>query len=407
MPRNLLNLFLLGVIPMLLMSCGATKPAKETAGEAPVAQLPQPPVYVPGDIIDTRSGGKVGFDDLVRDISDARIVYVGETHVAPDDHRIQMKVLEALHGRNPSLVLAMEMFPKPVQPIVNRWTAGQMPDEKAFVAKVRWKDIWGYPFDLYRDILVFARDRHIGILAINAPSSVVRNIARKGFKSLAPKERSQLARDFDFNDAGHREYVRKNYEEHMKGIIKNFESFYTAQLAWEETMAETLADALASRGQSGEQILALIGKGHLSYRFGVPRRVERRVAHEYKTIIPVPADVVETPVDPQLADYIWVTEKMQLPDDPHKGRFGIIIGQNSSGAGLTVSQVLPDTPAQKAGIRNGDVITAIDDIAIQSIGDIHRAMSAGGPTHRIRLRRDGSEVSIEVTLPQRRSRSSR
>ena len=79
---------------------------------------------------------------------------------------------------------------------------------------------------------------------MNAPREVVNKIARQGLAGLTPEERSRVAETFDSTNQEHRKYVLEEYERHVKGSIKDFETFYEAQLAWEETMAETLVQAL-------------------------------------------------------------------------------------------------------------------------------------------------------------------
>jgi len=60
------------------------------------------------------------------DLREQRIIYVGETHVTQADHDIQEQVMAALFGGNKDLTLAMEMFPRRYQGVLDRWSAGSM-----------------------------------------------------------------------------------------------------------------------------------------------------------------------------------------------------------------------------------------------------------------------------------------
>ncbi len=71
------------------------------------------------------------------------------------------------------------------------------------------------------------------------------------------------------------------------------------------------------------------------------------------------------------------------------------------GAGMLVTRVLPDTPAEEAGIRVGDMIVAVDGEAVDSASDIRRALRAkDGGIVEVELIRDGSPQRIDVSLPE-------
>lgn len=69
-----------------------------------------------------------------------------------------------------------------------------------------------------------------------------------------------------------------------------------------------------------------------------------------------------------------------------------------SGRGVLVTNVREDSPAAKAGIRAGDVITEVDDADIEDVGDLSRAInrkSEGDVT--LTIVRDKSKQTIRVT----------
>jgi uncharacterized iron-regulated protein len=351
-----------------------------------------------GDIVHSQTGKRVSFEELMTDLREQRIVYVGETHVSQADHDIQKQVLEALYAGNKDLTLAMEMFPRRYQEVLDRWSAGFM-GEAQFIEAADWRAIWGYPFPLYRGLLTFARDMHMEILAINAPPEVVRKISRNGMASLDPGERAQIAGDFDFTNSEHRDMIKNEYDQHAQDHFKDFESFYEAQLAWEETMAETLAQYLAVR-PAGAQLLVIIGNGHIGYRSGVPLRTYRRLPVSYRTVMTLPVDSGENSIDPALADYVWITPAAE-PSKGHRGRLGIVIDPQSSAAGLTILSVLPGSAAARAGLQKGDVLYQIDDVPISNAHDAHRALAENPttPTHEIRIERGGTQQVLIIELP--------
>ncbi len=71
--------------------------------------------------------------------------------------------------------------------------------------------------------------------------------------------------------------------------------------------------------------------------------------------------------------------------------------------GFTVQVVGPGTPADKAGILPGDVITAVDDVPVDGSGSLEAALDerAPGATVVVTARRSEKELQLPVTLTRR------
>jgi serine protease Do len=71
--------------------------------------------------------------------------------------------------------------------------------------------------------------------------------------------------------------------------------------------------------------------------------------------------------------------------------------------GLVVSQVFPGSPAQKAGLRRGDVILSFAGRTVDSAGTLTRTVGLAEPgsSHEIKVIRDGKAMSFKVTLDER------
>lgn len=72
----------------------------------------------------------------------------------------------------------------------------------------------------------------------------------------------------------------------------------------------------------------------------------------------------------------------------------------NSATGALVSQVEPDAPAAKAGVKVGDVITELNGSKMENAGQLQAAISGHRPGDKITLGifRDGKSLSLPVTL---------
>ena len=74
--------------------------------------------------------------------------------------------------------------------------------------------------------------------------------------------------------------------------------------------------------------------------------------------------------------------------------------------GYKLSGVQPDSPAEKAGLKKGDIITGVGTMAVKNIYDYMAAFKGSKPGDRLEMRflREGKEQKAEVVLaPSKRS----
>ena len=72
--------------------------------------------------------------------------------------------------------------------------------------------------------------------------------------------------------------------------------------------------------------------------------------------------------------------------------------------GVLVEKVLPDTPAEKAGLKAGDVITFIEGRKIEDYNDLIRTLNYYNPNEKVEIEyvRKGSENNVDVTLAEKK-----
>ena len=75
--------------------------------------------------------------------------------------------------------------------------------------------------------------------------------------------------------------------------------------------------------------------------------------------------------------------------------------------GVGVTQVIKDSPAEKAGLRKDDVILRIDGENVNSVRKLNRLISEMAPDHSVRVTvsRGGAEQEITATIGKRNNSS--
>jgi serine protease Do len=155
-------------------------------------------------------------------------------------------------------------------------------------------------------------------------------------------------------------------------------------------------DAAINPGNSGGPLVNLNGEvvgintaifsrsgGYMGIGFAIPVNLARGIAEQLLQNGEVTRGYLGVYIQtltPELAD------GMDL-----KGRQGILI-----------SKVNPDTPAEKAGIKQGDVVISYQDQRVEEVGDFRNkvALTLPGTKAKLKLIRDGDEIEKEVTIGQ-------
>ena len=77
--------------------------------------------------------------------------------------------------------------------------------------------------------------------------------------------------------------------------------------------------------------------------------------------------------------------------------------QAAAGAGVLITTVSPNTPAAQAGVQTGDVLVAIDNVAIdngQTLGGLIQNKQ-GGQSITLTIKRGGQTLMLHATLVER------
>ncbi len=148
-------------------------------------------------------------------------------------------------------------------------------------------------------------------------------------------------------------------------------------------------DAPINHGNSGGPLLNSSGQV-----IGVNAQIESDSGGNDGVGFAIPSDAVKS-----VADTIIAGGKVQ------HAYLGITIDTASSGNGAQVSAVKANTPAAKAGLKAGDIITALDGTAVASADDLTAKISAhqSGDKVTLTVMRNSSTLKLAVTLGTRPS----
>ncbi len=356
------------------------------------------------EIIKLPEGEKISFQHLMDDLQRARVIFIGESHDQIEHHTIQVNILQALRSRGKEVAIGMEMFQRVQQPVLDRWSQG-LYTEEAFLKEVQWERTWGMDYQLYRPILDEAKKHRLKVVGLNVERDLVRKVAQQGIENLPPEEKAKLP-EMGPIDPGHLAYLQSIYKGHQGGSAESFEHFYQAQLLWDEAMAEALSQFLHSTEAARKTVVVITGSGHIAFRFGIPRRFERRAPFPYRTLVlktwneNLAEDLSPSGISEPIADYIWITHPSPL--EPRRPRMGVVLKEREDDEkGISIVRVIPDSPAEKAGLLPGDVMLAIDGKEIFRLKDIHDAVIQKGRGKEIfiTILREGLKREISITLP--------
>ncbi|HKQ46459.1 MAG TPA: M28 family peptidase [Phycisphaerae bacterium] len=129
----------------------------------------------------------------------------------------------------------------------------------------------------------------------------------------------------------------------------------------------------------------------------------------------------EIDADPQPPKFSEDTRRAQLARQdaeeeegdaaPRRGRvrLGIMPSPDDTESGVLVAEVSDDSPAKRAGVREGDRIVKLGDAEIESFDDLAAALSEfrRGDTTRLMVRRAGKPFGMDVTFGRRGRRDAR
>lgn len=249
---------------------------------------------------DLNRSRKLSAEAVVEQLQDVRVVLVGEKHTIVGHHEAQLNVIRMLHEAGAQIAVGLEMFRSESQSALDRWVAGEMSDDEF---QEVYYDNWNFPWTMYDDIFLYAREQNIPLVGLNVPREITRQVSRRGFNSLSAEQRGRLSGVTCRVDKEYMEFIRRAYGAHGHGGM-DFIHFCEAQLVWDSVMAVRAIDYVERR--PGSIMVLLAGTGH-ARKQAIPAQIKDRRDLPLSVILPeVPGELDRDTLDAGDADLIYL-----------------------------------------------------------------------------------------------------
>jgi uncharacterized iron-regulated protein len=351
----------------------------------------------PDKIYAAKSGKIISFAEMIQEMAQSRLVYVGETHNSLPMHQIQAQIIQGLYEQDRHLSVGLEMYSVTQQEALRKWNLGILSEEE-FIRDGRWYENWNFNFGFYRSIFRVVKKNAIPLYALNVSRDIITNVRMKGWKALSEEEKS-LVPEPDLTHQDHRTLIRTIFSSSDlppqmkgKGMEMVFEGLYRAQTAWDETMALYALEAL---NKEEGKIVVLAGSGHLLYNLGINLRAYNKSRLPFKTLVcvTIPKEKEKVQVSRSLADYVWGLAEEERAAYPSVGlQFKKFEGIEN----LVIERDPIDGVAKGADFKKGDVVLSVDGKTFADINElrIYLAEFAWGDQVTFQLLRDAEEIEV-------------
>ncbi|MDD1781420.1 ChaN family lipoprotein [Enterovibrio sp. ZSDZ35] len=217
--------------------------------------------------IESASGEPYSLEKLATALESADVILVGEWHSHSGVHLFQAALLAELASITPNMALSMEQFARPDQAVINQYLAGDIGENSLLSQTHRWSNY----NSSYRPLVEFAKENGLPIIASNAPADTVRCIAAEGkdYLDRLPEDKRQFVAATLHDDES--PYKEKFFAAMFHGDEAKTENQYLAQLAWDDTMAESIVDFL--KQHPNDKVMHIAGAFHVENGLGIARRI--------------------------------------------------------------------------------------------------------------------------------------
>jgi uncharacterized iron-regulated protein len=246
----------------------------------------------------------VSLDEVIDDLAQYDVVFVGEAHGHATNHFVQSKLFSGLYGHNNDIALSMEQFERSAQPIVDQYLAGEIGEETL----KHEGNAWDHYSQSYRPMVEFAKQNGLSVIASEVPGNMVSCVGEEGpafLDRLEGEPRNWIATELHLQDGPYKDRYYSFLEktaghsvggEGMTEEEKAEQRFYrfAAQVSRDDTMAESIA--LHLDANPGRKVMHIDGSFHSAALLGTVERL--KIYKPELTVANVHPVLVEDPENP-------------------------------------------------------------------------------------------------------------
>lgn len=222
-------------------------------------------------IYDTRSQKVISVDDIISNMDNADVLFLGEEHNDSTCHVLELTLFTKLAAKYPGkTALSMEMFETDCQNVLNEYLGGLIREKNFFTEARAWHN-----YKDYRPLIEQAKAQHLPVIAANAPGRYVNMVNRMGLTSL--EKLNKIGKSWLPPlpiDTATGAYYEK-FLQIMGGHAGNMGGMqlYQAQTLWDATMGWSIAQF--EKKHRDYKILQINGGFHSEDKLGAAAQLKK------------------------------------------------------------------------------------------------------------------------------------
>ena len=252
---------------------------------------------LPETLYDLNNQSSIPTNDLIGQISNHRVIFVGEAHDSDIDHAMQLEVIQQLQESGRPIVVGLEVFPALHQPFLDGWVNKKI-NEDEFISV--FNDAWSVPYAYYQAIILYARQHGIRLLGLNISKERFNKLSKYGIGA----ELVKTLRDLKFSSCTQEIEYAIQMRTYMSRLSHkgNLNRMCDTQRFREAFMAKQIVDFVDS---SEEAMVLLMGSAHAK-KNAVPEMLRRHGKQDYLVLLPDNfSDLSGAVITKKEGDFVW------------------------------------------------------------------------------------------------------
>ena len=337
-----------------------------------------------GEWVVPAGGAPIAASALYARAARQSVVLLGERHDSAEDHRWQLHMLAVLHAQRPDLVIALEMFPRRVQPVLDRWTRGEL-TEAEFLAASEWRTVWNFDPALYMPIFDFARMHRLPMVAANVDRALVSDVARRGLEAVPADRRegvgraaraARALREWRWPTSTPSTCPPTSAAEARRSPTRSSGASSRRRRCGTAPWPRPSPASLKRRPQA--LVVGIMGRGHVEHGDGVAHQLRDLGVADVMLLMPWDRDMVCKDLVPGIADAVFGVAHAQSGGRRRRGRVSGV-SLETTADGVRILRVDKDSIAAASGLRDGDVFVDVAGRPVKQFSDVADAVRRQAP----------------------------